>query len=192
MQVTNCVVRWYVCVSSCIIYSMFQLTGGVPMFVGLLSSEHKNVVDQAVWALGNIAGDGTECRDFTIKCGIIQPLLALIKPNIQVFLYVTTIRWKATYIRTHMSRLLCVPQMTLICLSNYTLSSIRLVISVMSLGLSPTCAEIRILHPHLRPLNRYVHVRRLIANAVCCVILLCMSCSCFRLLPTSYAMKIKM
>ncbi len=56
------------------------------MFVGLLSSEHKNVVDQAVWALGNIAGDGTECRDFTTKCGIIQPLLALIKPNIQVCL----------------------------------------------------------------------------------------------------------
>ena len=62
----------------------FLFPGAVPMFVGLLSSEHKNVVDQAVWALGNIAGDGTECRDYTIKCGIIQPLLALIKPNIQV------------------------------------------------------------------------------------------------------------
>ena len=60
-------------------------TGAVPMFIGLLSSEHRNVVDQAVWALGNIAGDGTECRDFAIKSGIIQPLLALIKPNIQVF-----------------------------------------------------------------------------------------------------------
>lgn len=54
------------------------------MFVGLLSSEYQNVVDQAVWALGNIAGDGTECRDFAVKCGIIQPLLALIKPNVQV------------------------------------------------------------------------------------------------------------
>lgn len=64
-----------------------SFTGGVPMFVALLSSEHKNVVDQAVWALGNIAGDGTECRDFTVKCGIIQPLLALIKSNIQVCCY---------------------------------------------------------------------------------------------------------
>ncbi len=54
------------------------------MFVALLSSEHLNVVDQAVWALGNIAGDGPECRDFTVQCGIIQPLLALIKPDMKV------------------------------------------------------------------------------------------------------------
>lgn len=58
--------------------------GAVPLFVKLLSSEHLNVVDQAVWALGNIAGDGSECRDFTIRCGIIPPLLALIKPDLQV------------------------------------------------------------------------------------------------------------
>ena len=56
------------------------------MFVQLLSNEHMKVVDQAVWALGNIAGDGPECRDFTIRCGTIQPLLALIKPDIQVSL----------------------------------------------------------------------------------------------------------
>jgi len=37
-----------------------------------------------VWALGNIAGDGSDCRDFTIRCGIIQPLLALIKPTLHV------------------------------------------------------------------------------------------------------------
>ena len=58
--------------------------GAVPLFVRLLSSKHLNVVDQAVWALGNIAGDGPQCRDFCIQCGIIQPLLALIKPELQV------------------------------------------------------------------------------------------------------------
>lgn len=58
--------------------------GAVPLFVRLLSSQHQNVVDQAVWALGNIAGDGSQCRDFCIQCGIIQPLLALIKPETQV------------------------------------------------------------------------------------------------------------
>ena len=36
------------------------------------------MVDQAVWALGNIAGNGSECRDFTVRCGIIQPLITLI------------------------------------------------------------------------------------------------------------------
>ena len=40
-----------------------------------------NVVDQAVWALGNIAGNGADCRDFTARCGIIQPLIALIRPS---------------------------------------------------------------------------------------------------------------
>ena len=53
-------------------------TGAVPHFVRLLSSEHMNVVDQAVWALGNIAGNGSDCRDFTVRCGIIQPLIELI------------------------------------------------------------------------------------------------------------------
>ena len=54
------------------------------MFIKLLSSDKYNVVDQAVWALGNIAGDGSECRDFTIQCGIIQPLLTLIRPDLMV------------------------------------------------------------------------------------------------------------
>lgn len=63
---------------------LFLLIGAVPMFIRLLSSEHQNVMDQAVWALGNIAGDGSQCRDFCVQCGVIQPLLALIKPNIQV------------------------------------------------------------------------------------------------------------
>lgn len=30
---------------------------------------------QAVWALGNIAGDSTECRDFVIECNILPSLL---------------------------------------------------------------------------------------------------------------------
>lgn len=56
-------------------------SGAVPQFVRLLSSQHMNVVDQAVWALGNIAGNGSDCRDFTVRCGIIQPLIELIKPT---------------------------------------------------------------------------------------------------------------
>lgn len=30
------------------------------------------------------AGDGADCRDFTIKSGIVQPLIALIKPDLEV------------------------------------------------------------------------------------------------------------
>jgi len=30
---------------------------------------------QAVWALGNIAGDSAQCRDYVINCGIVAPLI---------------------------------------------------------------------------------------------------------------------
>eukprot|EP00058_Branchiostoma_floridae_P027124 XP_002612615.1 hypothetical protein BRAFLDRAFT_122158 [Branchiostoma floridae] len=66
------------------------------------NSQHKNVAEQAVWALGNIAGkstaahylrmmqgfgikrDGSEFRDYVIRSGVVQPLLALINPGTAV------------------------------------------------------------------------------------------------------------
>lgn len=33
------------------------------------------LIPQAVWALGNIAGDSTECRDFVIDCNILPSLV---------------------------------------------------------------------------------------------------------------------
>lgn len=58
--------------------------GAVPLFVQLLSSPHIYVCEQAVWALGNITGDGPECRDFVIGQGIIPPLLSFVNPNTPV------------------------------------------------------------------------------------------------------------
>jgi len=52
--------------------------GAVPHFIKLISSQDQTVSEQAVWALGNIAGDGSTMRDFVVSNGILKPLLALV------------------------------------------------------------------------------------------------------------------
>ena len=51
--------------------------GAVPHLVTLLTSESPNLCDQAVWALGNIAGHGPTMRDLIIGSGAVEPLLTL-------------------------------------------------------------------------------------------------------------------
>ncbi|KAG1655593.1 Importin subunit alpha-3 [Nymphon striatum] len=58
--------------------------GAVPMFLRLLVSTNANVCEQAVWALGNIIGDGPKLRDYVISLGVVPPLLAFIVPDIPV------------------------------------------------------------------------------------------------------------
>eukprot|EP00210_Caulerpa_lentillifera_P003263 g3114.t1 len=47
----------------------------VPIFVQLLSSPNDDVREQAVWALGNIAGDSVGYRDRVLEAGALWPLL---------------------------------------------------------------------------------------------------------------------
>ncbi|XP_058791598.1 importin subunit alpha-3 isoform X2 [Phymastichus coffea] len=56
--------------------------GAVPLFLHLLLSSEQRVCEQAVWALGNIIGDGPTLRDYVIQLGVVQPLLQFIKPDI--------------------------------------------------------------------------------------------------------------
>lgn len=58
--------------------------GAVPLFLQLLHSQHQNVCEQAVWALGNIIGDGPCLRDYVIELGVVNPLLTFIKPEIPI------------------------------------------------------------------------------------------------------------
>uniref|UniRef100_A0A8D3D1M9 Importin subunit alpha n=1 Tax=Scophthalmus maximus TaxID=52904 RepID=A0A8D3D1M9_SCOMX len=56
----------------------------LPLFLRLLHSPHQNVCEQAVWALGNIIGDGPMCRDYVISLGVVKPLLSFINPSIPI------------------------------------------------------------------------------------------------------------
>lgn len=50
----------------------------------LLTSSQADVAEQAVWALGNIAGDGALARDLVLACDVLPAMLKLIKPDTAV------------------------------------------------------------------------------------------------------------
>lgn len=60
------------------------MAGAVPKFVDLIMSPEQNVAEQAVWALGNIAGDGPSARDFVLAHNIIENLLKLMQADIHI------------------------------------------------------------------------------------------------------------
>ena len=58
--------------------------GAVPLFLMLLHSPHPNVCEQAVWALGNIIGDGPHLRDYVISLGVVPILLNFVTDTIPI------------------------------------------------------------------------------------------------------------
>ncbi|KAG1669496.1 hypothetical protein FOA52_015663 [Chlamydomonas sp. UWO 241] len=58
--------------------------GAVPIFVQLLSSPSDDVREQAVWALGNIAGDSPRCRDFVLGYNAMPPLLEQLNDSAKI------------------------------------------------------------------------------------------------------------
>lgn len=58
--------------------------GAIPLLVDLLKSPDARVMEQAVWALGNIAGDGPEPRDVVLSHGIVPVLISLLRSTTEV------------------------------------------------------------------------------------------------------------
>jgi hypothetical protein len=52
--------------------------GTIEAFIQLLRAKHMEVVEQAVWGLGNISGDGVENRNIVIDAGAVQPITQLL------------------------------------------------------------------------------------------------------------------
>ena len=65
-----------------------------PMLKDMVDAEGNAVVcEQAVWALGNIAGDGPKYRDLTVDEGIVKPLLALVAPQSKSVAFLRNLAW---------------------------------------------------------------------------------------------------
>jgi len=58
--------------------------GALPLFVGLLQSPNDDVREQAVWALGNIAGDGPNFRDLVLQSGGLVPVMQLFSDGTKI------------------------------------------------------------------------------------------------------------
>ncbi|KAI7871639.1 armadillo-type protein [Spinellus fusiger] len=65
--------------------------GGVQAFIRLLGSPFANIVEQSLWALGNIAGDNAQCRDYCLEQGVLPPLLAVFEKNTKLSLIRNTV-----------------------------------------------------------------------------------------------------
>jgi len=48
--------------------------GVIPALVSRLETDQSNIVEQCVWALGNISGDSVQYRDLCLRSGIANEL----------------------------------------------------------------------------------------------------------------------
>ncbi|GLD96124.1 hypothetical protein PINS_up004802 [Pythium insidiosum] len=59
--------------------SVLLQNGVIPTLVSLLDSSNEEVLEQAVWVLGNLAGEGSATRDLVLNAGALLPLVNQLK-----------------------------------------------------------------------------------------------------------------
>ncbi len=52
--------------------------GTIKALIELLNSPHIEVVEQAIWGIGNIAGDSHKVRDLVLAEGAIVPIATIL------------------------------------------------------------------------------------------------------------------
>mmetsp|Transcript_128589 Transcript_128589/g.236522 ORF Transcript_128589/g.236522 Transcript_128589/m.236522 type:complete len:551 (+) Transcript_128589:73-1725(+) len=73
--------------------------GALPIFVQLLQSPNDDVREQAVWALGNIAGDSPNLRDLVLQSGGLNPIMKVLHEASK-----TSIMRNATWVLSNLCR----------------------------------------------------------------------------------------
>ena len=53
--------------------------GTLPIFISLLGSNEANIVEQSIWALGNIAGEDSFFKSMIMKEGALNPLMKILE-----------------------------------------------------------------------------------------------------------------
>ena len=53
----------------------------IPLFESILDDEYPQIVEQAIWGLGNIIGDSVELRQLVIKSNVINKLILILNMN---------------------------------------------------------------------------------------------------------------
>ena len=61
--------------------------------INLLKSPNIEVVEQAIWGIGNIAGDGPRIRDIVIDAGAVDPIADILDSKIHSHNFTRTASW---------------------------------------------------------------------------------------------------
>lgn len=67
--------------------------GTIDAFIKLLSATHFEVVEQAIWGLGNLAGDNPRVRDIVIAAGAVNPIADMLDKTSSESSFVRNASW---------------------------------------------------------------------------------------------------